>query len=96
MFLQMERDKHFSSLLYSTCEGLILYCPRRPRRKQPDRRKKPYLSPLLKNGHLRITLELKPRIGKFSLLYANIAPKWNTITSCERQGLETLKALPKV
>ena len=29
-----------------------------------------------------------------SALYANIAPKWNTMTSCKRQDLETLKALP--
>ena len=57
-------------------------------------RKKPYLSPLLKSGHLRMTLELKLRMGKISLLYANIDPKWNTMISRERQGLEILKALP--
>ena len=57
-------------------------------------RKKPYLSPLLKSGHLRMTLELKLSMGKISLLYANIAPKWNTMISRERQGLEILKALP--
>ena len=33
--------------------------------------KKPNLSSLLKNGHLRMTLELRLRMGKFSLLYAN-------------------------
>ena len=57
-------------------------------------RKKPYLSPFLKNDHLQMTLELKPSMGKFFLLYANIALKWNTMISCEKQGLETLKTLP--
>ena len=47
-------------------------------------RKKPYLSQLLKNGHSRMTLELKPRTGKFRLLYANNAPEWNTMIACER------------
>ena len=37
---------------------------------------------------------MKPRMGKFSLFYANIAAKWNTVISWERQGLETSKALP--
>ena len=57
-------------------------------------RKKPYLSPLLKNGHLRMNLELKPRMGDFSLFSANIAPKWNAMILCKKQGLETLKAVP--
>ena len=38
-----------------------------------------------------MTLELKPRMGMFSLLYANIARKWDTIISWERQGLENIK-----
>ena len=33
--------------------------------------KKLYLPPLLKNGYLQMSLELKQRMGKFSLLYAN-------------------------
>ena len=33
-------------------------------------------------------LELKPKTGKFPLLYANITPEWNTIISCERQVLQ--------
>ena len=57
-------------------------------------REKPYLSLLLKNGHSQVTSELRLRMAKFSLLYANIAPKWNTMISCERQDLETLKTLP--
>ena len=90
----MERDKYFSSLLCSICEGPNSFFSSETQKKIcPMVRKKPYLSPLLKNGHLRITLESKPRMGKFSLLYANIARKWNTMISCERQCLENLKAL---
>ena len=47
-----------------------------------------------KNGHSQMTLELKPRMVKFSLLYANVAPKWNTMISPQRQDLKTLKDLP--
>ena len=32
-------------------------------------------------------LELKPNMGKISLLYTNIASKWNTMISWERQVL---------
>ena len=32
-----------------------------------------------------MTLEMKSRMRKFSLLYANIAPKWNTMISRETQ-----------
>ena len=90
----MERDKYFSGLLYSICKGLNRFFSTETQKKIcPMVRKKPCLSARLKNGHSRMTLELKPRIGKFSLLYANIAPEWTTMISCERQGLETLKAL---
>ena len=41
-----------------------------------------------------MNLELKPRTGDFSLFSANIAPKWNAMILCEKQGLETLKAVP--
>ena len=34
-------------------------------------------------------------MGKFSLLYASIALKWNIVISLKRQGLETLKAVLK-
>ena len=52
----------------------------------PVVRKKTYLSPLLKNDYMQIVLELKPRIVSFSLLYANIDPKWNTMISYKGQG----------
>ena len=69
MFLWMERDKCFSSFPDSICEGLIsFFSPETQKKICPMVRKKPYLSPLLKNGHSRITFELKPRMGKFSLL----------------------------
>ena len=94
MLLEMQRDKYFSSLLYSICEGLnSFFFSKTQKNICPMVRKKPYLSPFLKNGHSRMTLELKLRMGKFFLLYANIAPEWNIMISCKRQGLETLKAL---
>ena len=41
-----------------------------------------------------MTIELKQWMGKFSLLYVIIAPKWSKMILCKRQGLETLKVLP--
>ena len=79
MFLQMERDKYFSSLSYSICEGQNCFFSSETQKKKKICqmvRKKSYLSPLLKNGHSQITLELKPRMGELCLLYANIALKW--------------------
>ena len=82
----MKSDKYFSSLLYSIWEGLDFLFLRDPRENMSDCKKE-------KNVHLRMNLELKPMMGKFSLLYANIAPNWNTMISCEGQGLKTLNAL---
>ena len=83
MVLQMERDKYFSSLLYIICEGLnSFFFSKTQKNICPIVRKTPCLSLLLKNGHLRMTLELKPTMGRFFLLYAIIAPKWNTMISC--------------
>ena len=59
---------------------------RDPEENMTNVRNKPYLSPLLKNGHSQMTLELKPRMGKFCLLYANIAPKRNTMIACEKDS----------
>ena len=64
----MERDQHLSSLLYGICKFFL--CFRGPEENVSMIRKKPYLLPLLKNGHSRMTLELNPRKEKFSLLYA--------------------------
>ena len=73
MLLYMERDKYFSSLLYSICEGLNSFFSFETQKKMClVFRKKPYLSPLLKDAHSRMTLKLKLRIGKFSLLYATL------------------------
>ena len=69
MFLWMERDKYFSSLLHSICEGLSFFSSETQKKIRLMIRKKPYLSPILKNAHSRMTIELKPRMGKFSLLY---------------------------
>ena len=55
-----------------------------PEENMSSGKKETVLSSLLKNDHLRVTLELKPTIAKFCLLYANIAPKWNTMIACER------------
>ena len=30
------------------------------------------------------TFRVKPKMGKFCLIYANIAPKWNTVIACEK------------
>ena len=91
----MERDKYFSCLSYSICEGANSFFYSEIQKKiWAMVRLKPYLSLLLKNDHWQITLELKPRMGQFSLLYADIVSRWNTMISCERKGLEALKALP--
>ena len=59
----MERDKYFSSLSYSIYEGLYSFFSSETQKKVClIVRKKLYLSPLLKYGHLRMTLELKPQI----------------------------------
>ena len=90
----MDAERQILSLLDSICEGLNSFFSSETQRKMcPMVRKKPHLSPLLKNGHLQMTLELKARIGNFSAL-CNIAPKCDTMISCERQDLDTLKALP--
>ena len=79
----MEREKYFSSLLYSTQEGLSCFFSSETQKKICQMvRKKLYLSLLLKNGYLQMALELKQRMGKFCLLYANIAWKWNTMIAC--------------
>ena len=60
MFLLIDR---------AICDRLNSFFSSKTQKKIPPMvRKKPYLSPLLKNGHWRKTLELKPRVGKFSLL----------------------------
>ena len=65
----MERDKCFSSLLYSICKGLNYFFPSESQKKIcPMIGKKPYLSLLLRHSHSVMTLELKLRMGKFSLL----------------------------
>ena len=47
----MERDKYFSNLLYSICEGLNSFFSSKNHKKIClTVKKKPYLSPLLKNG----------------------------------------------
>ena len=94
-FLYRWRETNIFQVYYSICKGLNYFFPSMTLEKiYQMTREKLYLSPLLKNGHSQITSELRLRMGKFSLLYANIAAKWNTMISCKRQGLETLKALP--
>ena len=76
----IDKEINFSSLLYSICKRLNSFFSAETQKKIcPMVRKKPYLSPLLKNANSQMTLELKPRMGKFSLLYGNVAPKWNTM-----------------
>ena len=53
MFLHTERDKHFSRLLRSICEELNSFF---------------FSTAQKKYAHSLMALELKPRIGKFSLL----------------------------
>ena len=69
MFLYMERDKYFSSLLYSICKGLNSFFSSETQKKICLMvREKTYLLPLSKIGHSQMTLELTPRMGKFSML----------------------------
>ena len=59
----MKRDKYFSSLLHSICEGLNSFFSSEAQKKICAAvKRKPYLLPL-KNGHRQMTLELKPRMG---------------------------------
>ena len=60
MFLYMERDKCFSSFLYSICEELNSFFSSETLKKIcPMIREKPSLSPILKKGHSHMALELK-------------------------------------
>ena len=78
----MDGERQIFTLLHSICKGFNYSFSYETQKKMcPMVRRKPYLSPLLKNGHLLMTLELKPSMGKFSLLYVNVAPKWNTLIS---------------
>ena len=80
----MERDKYFSSLLLVFAKDLLFLFLRDPEEDMFDGKKETVSINTFKNGHSRKILELKPRMGKFCLLYANIAPKWNTMIACER------------
>ena len=66
----MEKDGERQILLkFPICERLnTFFSYETQRKKHPMVRKRPYLSPLLKNGQSRMTLELKPKVRKFSLL----------------------------
>ena len=68
----MKRGKYFSSLLNSVCEGLNSFFSSEKTEKKiwPMVRKKPYLSPLSKNGLSPMNFALKLSMGKFSWLYA--------------------------
>ena len=62
----MKRDKYFSILLYSICEGLNSFFSSVTQKKICLMiRKKPTLSPILKKDHSQMTLELKPRMGNW-------------------------------
>ena len=56
-------------------------------------RKKPYLSQLLKKCSFTNDFIIETEDGKVLSALCNIVPKWSTMISCERQCLETLKAL---
>ena len=86
----MERDKYFSSLLYSICEGLNCFFFSETQKKIcPIERKKPYLPPLLKNGHSRMTLELKPRMGKVLSALCKYCSEVE-YNDCMREGLTSI------
>ena len=60
----IDGERQIISLLYSICKGLNSFFSTQTQKKMClVVRKKPHLSPLLKNGHLQMTLELKARIG---------------------------------
>ena len=80
----MKRDGDFSSLLLVLAKDLLFLFLRDPEENMSDGKKEIVSIITFKNGHSRMTLELKPRMGKFCLLYANIAPKWNAMIACER------------
>ena len=89
----MERDKCFSSLLHSICEGLNSFFSSETQKKMclMCLRKKPYLSPLFKRWPLANDFRIETEDKKVLSALCNTAPKWNTIVSCERQGRETRK-----
>ena len=65
----MERDKYFSNLLYSICEGLNSFFSSENQKKIClTVKKKPYLSPLLKNEFRTETDDGKvlPALCKYS------------------------------
>ena len=90
MFYRSRGTKNFQvCYIYSICEGLNSFFSSETQKKICLMvLKKPCLPPFLKDGHSWMTWELKPRMGKLSLL----VPKWNTMISSERQGLETSKS----
>ena len=92
----MERDKYFSSLLYSICEELNSFFSSETQKKiiMSDGKRETVSITTFKKWPFANDFRTETEEGKFSLLYANIVPKWNTMISCERQGLETLKAPP--
>ena len=75
----MERDKYFSSLLHSICEGLNSFFSSETQKKICLMvRKKPYLSPSIitfKKWPFANDFRIETEDGKVSLLNANIAPK---------------------
>ena len=102
----MERDKNFSSLLHSTCEGLYSFFSSESQKKICQIvRKKPYLALLLKSSHLRMTLELKLRMGKFwvsrlgsGLMAIGIGPKFTffskiSLSRCTARYMDAQKII---
>ena len=60
----IDGERQIISLLYNICNGLNSFFSSETQKKiSVVVRKKLHLSPLLKNGHLQMTLESKARIG---------------------------------
>ena len=76
----MERDKYFSSLLYSICEELNSFFSSETQKKiiMSDGKRETVSITTFKKWPFANDFRTETEEGKFSLLYANIVPKWNT------------------
>ena len=91
----IDRERQILSLLYSICEGLnSFFSSRDPEENVFDGQKETASITTFKKSPFANDFKIESEDEKVLSVLCNIAPKWNTMISYERQGLETLKALP--
>ena len=81
------REKNIFPVLHSICEGLNSFFSFETQKKMSDGKKETVSITTFKKSSFANDFRIEPGVEKFSLPYANIAPKWNTMISCERQVL---------